>query len=62
MTITGAPGGNGKTRLACAAAEVAGADFERTHFLELARVTNPQYVAHQIAQQLGITSSQTKDA
>jgi predicted ATPase len=60
VTITGA-GGNGKTRLACAAAEVAGAGFERTHFLELARVTNPQYVAHQIAAALGI-SSQTKDA
>jgi predicted ATPase len=60
VTITGA-GGTGKTRLACAAASAAGADFERTHFLELARVTSPQYVVHQIAAALGI-SSQTKDA
>ncbi|MGB8907224.1 MAG: helix-turn-helix domain-containing protein [Candidatus Cybelea sp.] len=58
LTITGA-GGTGKTRLAATIA----AEFapERVSFVELARVTNPQPLALQIASALGIPA-QTDDA
>ena len=52
VTILGA-GGTGKTRLACAIATAPGLELGQLRFLDLARVTSPQYLALQVAAALG---------
>ncbi len=61
LTLTG-PGGMGKTRLALAAADLAGLAFEGgVCWVELASVADPAQVPAAVAQRLGITESQDAD-
>jgi predicted ATPase/DNA-binding SARP family transcriptional activator len=61
LTLTG-PGGMGKTRLALAAADLAGLDFEGgVCWVELAPVADPAQVPAAVAQRLGIAQSQEAD-
>jgi predicted ATPase/DNA-binding SARP family transcriptional activator len=62
VTLTG-PGGTGKTRLALAAAAVAGPSFPvGTCWVELAAVEDPGVIGHEVAGRLGVPGGPGRDA
>ena len=61
LTITGV-GGGGKTRLALEVAARLEADGAAVGWVELAGITDPELVAHHVAEQLGVREQRTASA